>query len=338
MKIARSGSRASAVSVLGPLWMTIIVSALAFARVEYARAEEGAGGHYISGATASFADALPGRPTLAVANYFMYYNGSASGQFPFAGLIAFDLHSRAYANSALALYETPLKLLGGDYTVGLAIPFVRVEVEGKITTPSGNTIQKSDTATGLGDMTLYPFMLGWKKGDLKTDVRVGIYAPTGSYEKGRLANLGKNYWTFEPVVSASWLSSKIGLEVSAFAGLDFSTRNDATDYQSGDVFHLDATVAQHLPLARLGVIGVGANGFYYQQISDDSGPLTQARGPLAQTLGGLRGRTVGVGPDVSFITKIGKTDLVAEVKWLPELSVENRVKGDLVWLKLGLAF
>jgi hypothetical protein len=55
-------------------------------------------------------------------------------------------------------------------------------------------------------------------------------------------------WIVEPGINASWLSSKIGLELSAFVALDFSTRNDATDYQSGNVFHLDATVAQHLPL------------------------------------------------------------------------------------------
>jgi hypothetical protein len=97
------------------------------------------------------------------------------------------------------------------------------------------------------------------------------------------------------------------------------------------VFHIDATVAQHLPLAKAGVIGVGANGFYYQQISDDSGRLTEK-------LGGFKGRTVGVGPVVSYITKLGTTDFVTEVKWLPELDVANRIKGDIVWFKLGLAF
>jgi len=58
----------------------------------------------------------------------------------------------------------------------------------------------------------------------------------------------QNEWIDEPGINASWLSSKLGLELSAFVALDFSTRDDATDYQSGDVLHLDATVAQHLPL------------------------------------------------------------------------------------------
>jgi len=319
-------------AILRPRTLLSIAGATVAVCATNSFAEEGAGGHYAPGAAASFIDALPGRPALAVADYFMYYDGSASAgrQFPFGGLVTFDLHSRAYADSVVALYETPLKLLGGNYAVGFAIPYVWLEVDGKVTGPLGNTIQMRDTTDGLGDITVYPFMLGWVKGDLKCDVRLGIYAPSGDYDVGQLANLGKNYWTFEPAMSVSWLSSKIGLEVSAFAGLDFSTRNDKTDYQSGNVFHLDATVAEHLPLGKLGVIGIGANAFYYQQISGDSG--------TGAVLGEFEGRTVGVGPVLSFITKVGGKDLVAEVKWLPELDVEKRVKGDMVWVKLGLAF
>jgi hypothetical protein len=312
--------------------ITIVVSALACAGVNRARAEEGGGGHYAPGGAASFADALPGKPALAVANYFMFYDASASASrsLPFGGLTAFDLDTRAYCDSVLAIYETPLKLLGGNYAAGLAIPYVWLEVDAKVTGPLGNTIQMRDTANGLGDLTVYPFMLGWVKGDLKADVRLGIYTPTGDYDEGQLANVGKNFWTFEPMVSVSWFSSKIGTEVSAYAGLDFNTKNDATDYESGDVFHLDVTVAQHLPLGKLGVIGVGANAFYYQQITGDSGS--------GAVLGDFKGRTIGVGPVVSLITKVGGKDLVAEVKWLPELDVEKRVKGDYIWFKLALVF
>ncbi len=96
------------------------------------------------------------------------------------------------------------------------------------------------------------------------------------------------------------------------------------------MFHFDATVAQHLPLGKLGVAGVGANAFYYQQITGDSGS--------GAMLGDFEGRTIGVGPVLSFIAKLGKADLAAELKWLPELDVQNRLKGDYVWFKLGLSF
>lgn len=298
-----------------------------------AHAEEGGSGHYGPGGFASFIDTLPGKPGLAIANYFNFYDGNAnaSRQLPSGGLIAAGLDATAYLDMILALYQTPLKLLGGYYAVGAVIPYVWMKVKGEVTGPLGNTITMRDKASGIGDTMLYPFMLGWTglNGDLKYDVRFGIYAPTGDYDKGKLANVGKNYWTFEPAVSLSYISSKIGLELTAFAGMDFNTENHKTDYRSGIQFHLDLTVAEHLPLFG-DLIGVGANVFYYQQITGDGGSGAK--------LGNFKGRTVGIGPVVSYATKIWKKDLVAEVKWLPEIEVKNRVKGDYVWFKLGMLF
>jgi hypothetical protein len=308
------------------LSLTIILTSLA---LPVARGEEGGSGHYAPGEMASFFDTLPPKPGLAVGNYFMYYDGSASSILPFGGELTLDSHAQAYSDSLMVMYETNLKLLGGNFVPAVGIPYVWLEVDGKINGPLG-PVGARDTADGLGDILIYPVMFGWAKGDLKYDLRLGIYAPTGDYEKGRLANVGKNYWTLEPMVSVSWLSSKIGTEVSAYAGADFSTRNDATDYQSGDVFHLDATIAQHLPLGELGAIGIGANAFYYQQFTGDSG-----QGAL---LNSFEGRTVGVGPVLSFITKLCGKTLATEIKWLPELEVKNRLKGDFVWFKVGMAF
>jgi hypothetical protein len=297
-------------------------------------AEEGGSGHYMPGAAASFIDTLPGKPGLAIANFFNFYDASASKQLPFGGLIAAGLDATAYSDTVVGLYQTPLKLLGGYYAVGVAIPFVWVEAKGEVqvTGPIGTvTRTKRDKAGGIGDITLYPFMLGWTglKGDLKSDVRLGIYAPTGDYDKGELANVGKNYWTFEPAISLSYISSKIGLELSAFAGADFNTENHKTDYQTGTQFHLDLTAAEHLPLFG-GIIGIGANGFYYQQISGDSGS--------GAVLGDFKGRTVGIGPVLSYAMKVWGKDLVAEMKWLPELDVKKRLDGDLIWFKLGMVF
>lgn len=296
------------------------------------RAEEGAGGHYVPGATATFIDALPGKPAVVVANAFTYYDGRASLDKPleFGGLITLNAHATCYADTLFGVYETPIQLLGGNYAVAAAIPFIWLDVKGTVVPPIGPSVNKSDSASGIGDITLYPFMLGWSKGDVKYDVRLGIYAPSGDYEVGKLANTGRNYWTFEPAVSVSWLSTKIGTEVTVFAGLDFNTENPDTHYTSGTSLHLEGTLAQHLPLGKLGIIGVGANAFLYDQISGDSG--------AGATLGSFEGRTAGVGPVISFVTKIGKSDLAAEIKWLPELNVERRLKGDTIWFKVGVVF
>ena len=298
-------------------------------------AEEGGSGHYAPGGNASFIDTLPGKPGLAIANFFNSYDGSASvsKQVPSAGLLTAGLDATAYSDTIVALYETPLRLLGGYYAVGVAIPYVWVKAKGEaqLTGPGGFSGTARDSANGVGDILFYPFMLGWTGlgGDLKSDFRFGIYAPTGDYDKGALANVGKNYWTFEPAASFSYISSKMGLEVTSFVGMDFNTENHKTDYQTGTQFHLDLTVAEHLPLLG-GVIGVGANGFYYQQVTGDSSPFDAI-------LGDFKGRTVGIGPVLSYITKIWGKDLAAELKWLPELDVKHRLDGDYIWFKLGMA-
>lgn len=308
--------------------------AIAILAPVFSQAEEGGSGHYMPGANASFVDALPGKPGLAVANFFSFYDASAEIS-KVGGLVTAGLDATAYADTLVALYQTPLKLLGGYYAIGMAIPYVWLEVKGEIqlTKPDGGTIKftKRDTANGFGDITVYPFMLGWTGlgGDLKYDVRLGIYVPTGDYKNGDLANVGKNYWTFEPAGSVSYISRKIGLELSAFAGLDFNTKNNDTEYRTGDQLHLDVTVAEHLPLFG-GLIGVGANGFYYQQINGDSGS--------GAVLGDFKGRTSGIGPVLSYVAKVWKKDLVAEIKWLPEIYTKNRLEGDYVWFKLAMAF
>ncbi len=319
------------------IFLTSLTSALALAAT--VRAEQGGSAHYIPGSEASFIDAFPGKPGgLAVLNYFTYYDASAGAGkvLPIGGLLSADTHATVYADTLAAFYQAPWKVLGGGLAFGVAVPYVWLEVDGQAQRigsggEPGPAFAARDTASGIGDMTIYPLMLGWTNlvKDLKLDARLGIYAPTGEYEKGQLANVGKNYWTFEPGVMASWLSSKIGTEVSLYTGVDFNTKNEAMDYTSGTSLHLDLTVAQHLPLGK-GFIGVGANAFYYQQLTGDSGSDA--------LLGSFKGMTTGVGPVLSYVRPMGKSQVLAEVKWLPELDVNKRLKGDYVWFKLGVLF
>lgn len=45
-----------------------------------------------------------------------------------------------------------------------------------------------------------------------------------------------------------------------------------------------------------------------------------------------------VRPVLSHITRVGKTDPSAELKWLPGLGTKHRLKGDHVWFKFALLF
>ena len=79
-----------------------------------------------------------------------------------------------------------------------------------------------------------------------------------------------------------------------------------------------------------GFLGIGAEAFYLDQVTADSG-----RGAR---LGDFQGRTAGIGPVLTYILPRGKETLVAELRWLPELDVQNRLEGDYVWLKVVYQF
>jgi hypothetical protein len=294
-------------------------------------AEESGTGHYNPGQTADFGDSLPGYPSFAYMNIFTYYHGSAGGsqRLPISGgRVAVDLEATSYSETSVLLWETPLKVFGGYYSLFVSIPYVWLTVSGDVQI-GPRTGQTKDSTNGIGDIYFAPLAIGWSKGDCKWDGRFGIYAPTGEYDKTDLANPGLGYWTFEPEVTFSWLSSKIGTEVSVFAGFDFNTENTEANYTSGDIFHIDLTVAQHLPLLG-GVIGVGANGYWYKQFTGDSGS--------GATLGNFKAQELGIGPVVSYIRKMGKKALVIDAKWLPQIDVQNTMKGDYVWAKAALVF
>jgi hypothetical protein len=296
-----------------------------------ARAEEGGMGAYAPGSFASFVDVLPGEPAVGVFNYFAYYNGdaAASRKFPIAGQAAFDVSATSYADSPGVFWVTPLTLFGANYAPGVAIPFVWTDVKAQVTGQGGRTVSRSDYVTGLGDVEFWPVALSWTawSTNLHVDFFGGIYAPTGDYQKNRLANQGLGYWTFEPGILISYLGQKNGIEFTTYIGYDINTKNSTTDYQSGQQFHIDVTLAQHIPLGK-GFIGVGANGFYLVQTTGDSG--SGAR------LGSFDEMTVGVGPVLSYAAQFGQTGVAAEVKWLPQISTQNTLKGNYIWFKVGV--
>lgn len=297
------------------------------------QAEEGGVGPYAPGSFASFVDVLPGEPSLAVFNYFAYYNGNATAnhQFPIAGLTALNVDATSYADSFGGFWVTPLNFLGAYYAPGVSIPVIWTDVKAQVTQPGGGRLNRSDSVSGLGDIEFWPVALSWTtwSTNLHVDFYGGIYAPSGQYDKNRLANPGLGYWTFEPGVLISYLGQKNGIEVSAYIAYDINTENTTTDYQSGQLFHIDVTVAQHLPLGKA-YIGAGANAYYLQQTTGDSG--SGAR------LGSFEEMTAGVGPVLSYAAQCGKVGLGAEVKWLPQIAAENTLKGNYIWFKLSVQF
>ena len=296
------------------------------------RAEEGGSGHYLPGAMASFVDGVPPKETFIARYNMVYYNGdiAANEPLPIAGVNTLGADATSWAHGVSLLWRPALEL--GErwsYAMSATIPFVWMDVTANVTA-GGTRVRRTSSLEGLGDVVLMPLMLNYNvSSNLNLNFRTGLYAPTGDYEVGRLANTSKNFWTFEPTLGLMYFGVNNGIEASMFLGADFNTENPDTDYQSGTQLHVDGTLAQHFPLFK-GLAGVGVNGFWYEQVTGDSG--------AGASFGDFEARTAGLGPVLSYAFKLGKVDMIAEAKWLRELETVKRLKGDTVWFKLVAKF
>ncbi len=302
-----------------------------------ARAEEGGSGHYFPGSMASFVDGVAPKPAVIIRYNMAYYDGSIGANFslPIGGTTAAGVDATSWAHALTFFWRPPIEI-GERWSYGMSatIPYISLDVSASAiaAAPGGGppSAGRTDSVSGIGDIVLQPFMMNYNVNpDINVNYRVTLYAPTGSYEVGRLANTGKNFWTVEPTVGFMYFGTKNGRELSVFTGLDFNSENEDTSYKSGTQFHLDGTFAQHLPLWG-GLAGFGVSSFYYQQIEGDSGS--------GANFGDFKATTAGVGPVISYTTKLGDQDLLAELKWLREYHTKNRLEGDTIFFKLIVKF
>ncbi len=297
------------------------------------RAEEGGSGHYLPGSMSSFVDGVPTDETFIVRYNFVTWDASvdANRNLPIAGLLTAGADITTYANGLTLLWRPPFGELNDSwsYAMSMTVPYVNLEIEADVT-DGGTTVRRSDSISGIGDIVLMPVMLNQNLSpDFNINYRLGIYAPTGKYEPGRLANTGKNFWTIEPQVGFMYFGQKNGIQASAFLGADFNFENPDTNYHSGTQLHVDGTLAQHFPLWG-SLAGIGVNGYWYEQVEGDSGS--------GANLGDFKARTAGLGPVLSYATKAGGIDLIGELKWVHEFETQKRPEGDYIWFKLLAKF
>jgi len=294
-----------------------------------AHAAEGGTGHYVPGALATLIDLPPTQSGWVLEAAYLRYDGDRSVDIEIAGLDTAGLDVEVDSFLLGGFYTFDLPTEGLYYSLGGFLPYVWMRAEGEVVGAPG-TFRRRDSASGIGDLTIIPGMIAWKRGSWQLNALLPIYAPTGDYDVGRLANPGLNYWSFDPTVGASFNSETTGTNAALHVGVMFNTENRDTDYDSGDLFHAEASLQQLLPVGP-GFASIGAEAFYLDQINGDSG--SGAR------LGDFERRSWGVGPVLGFVLPHGdNNNFVAELRWLPEIDTERQLEGDYVWLKLVYQF
>ena len=298
-----------------------------------ANAEEGGAGAYTPGAIASAIDSmLPSSGTIVRANYYNYSGRNNIGCTDAAcnSVLVVDVESQAVS---LTLGWRPDIHMpeGWSYMMSATIPYVHSKVEARFTDAGGTTIT-TDYRSGLGDIELMPLNVSYHLDEeSQLNFKGAIRVPSGKYSQNELANIGRNYWSYEPTIGYIYIDKESKSHFSVYSGVNFNSKNKATDYTSGTQAHIEFTAENRVPSSHnKGVWGFGATGYHYQQLEDDE----QNNSDMQNS----RSRSSGIGPVVSYTGMLGNEFSVIELKWLHDFASKNKFEGNTVLLKAGLIF
>jgi len=278
---------------------------------EQASATEGGGGIYPNGNENFMVGALP-PPGFYALVYAGNYNASSLRDNS-GNQVPFNFNLRVTSLVPRAILVTEQTLLGGQLAFHAIAPILNMSVAAG---------PASQAKTGLGDISIGAG-LGYHASDkFHYTFGLDVNAPTGSYDKNNLANLGRNYWNMEPVVALTYVQAE-GINADLKVMYDFNKRNSATNYKSGQELHADYAIGWGFGNG----FTAGAGGYFYEQTTDDDiGGATVANN---------RGKAFAIGPSIKFDN--GKGWFIT-AKYQRESSVRNRPQGDEFKLKMTIPF
>jgi hypothetical protein len=279
-----------------------------------ANAAEGGSSLYVPGGAGEVLIALSPESGLQVANTVFTQVANVDTAV-LRGVVELGLDLTVVLDFVGAQYTFEKPVLGGTYTIGAVIPFGYASLDASATGPRGRSVSVSADSFNLADIAVVPLQLNWNVGNFHFKIVEAIIAPAGDYDVDDLVNLGRNYWAFDTVGAVTWFDPEAGTEVSIAPGIMVNLRNDATDYRTGEEFHVDFTVNQFLSEN----FAIGLRGYYYRQLTGDSGS--------GAVLGDFKGESLGLGPGVFWQPKFAKGKLSILGKVMFDVTATNRFKS-----------
>ena len=285
-----------------------------------AHAVEGGMQRPISGMQiAPFAGVIPPEPGFDVVVSEIYYSGSIGGaaNVAIAGLLVANVDVKASFTPITLLYIWPTPTKAWNFASAVGFPLAWVQGQASVSL-GPLSVTKKDSVFGLYDLVFTPLIASHHFSETDHQAfNFTFWAPTGSYETGKLANLSLNDWTFIPSMAYTKIIPEANIELTGIWNMYFYTDNPATHYQSGIQSDLEVLAIKRFKNG----FGIGFVESWIQQVTDDEGTL-------ADRLNGFVGRSFGIGPIVTYSTKIGKSHLDFNARWIHDFDVRNAVEGD----------
>lgn len=271
-------------------------------------ATENGSDSYPSGAEGVLAGALPPPGFYGQTFYVNYHASRFVDKHGKSMIPGFGLNLNGVVERLI--YMTDYTLIGGQLGFYVAQPVfdLRISQGGQ----RGNRKGISDTLAAV--------MLGWHSGNHHWAAAIEGVFPTGEYDRDRMVNLGKNYYTARPIFVYSYHQPD-GWDLSTKLSYSFNTENHDTDYLSGQYFAGDFSLGYSFAPGWI----LALQGYAFKQLTSDK---------LSGDKIGFRGQSIALGPGIQYQGKRWSL----EGRYTSETAVENRSQGNYTWVKLTLAF
>ena len=284
-------------------------------------ADEAGVSFWLPGQYGSYA-AVPLKPGLSFENTYYHAKSDASGGVSLArgGGIQAGIKSPSDYFMFTPTYSFETQIFGAQAAIGTTLLFGgnSTTVSATLTGPGGATSSgsRSDEIVGFGDLSPTASLI-WSRDVHNFMVYATTGIPVGAYSPTRLAALGLGHWAVDGGVGYTYLDEKAGIEVSAIFGLTYNFINPYTQYTSGTDAHLDWAISPYLN----DKFHVGAVGYFYNQISGDSG--------AGARLGDFKSRVAGVGPQIGFFFPVSDWQGYLNLRAYSSSTPETGSKGGL---------
>lgn len=247
------------------------------------------------------------------------YGGNISGNVPVDGdVIAGNGRVKAAVAIPTFLLVTPVEIFGGRLGTSLTIPFGNLDVAGNV-----GPARLSDQRTTFADPSIGSF-IGWRIDNFHWQLGVTVFLPIGDYRKGALANVAKHRGALDLFGTLTWTEPNWGLDVSHAIGFTFNQQNRATQYKTGTEFHWEWSLSKKFDNG----FSIGPAGYFYQQLSGDTG--SGAR------LGSFKGQVFALGAGIGYEFRLGAVPVTARIRYFREIETRRRLKGDAAFF--GISF
>ncbi len=252
-------------------------------------AAEGGTGFCLLGTRAIKACVAP-PPGTYVQTGLYAYSGMADAHIPDSGALQLGLKGRVALGLFTGLWAPASEpILGGRPYLLLTVPvgWKESKVSATLTRPNGDRLngQRTEDSFLLGDPVLGAG-LGWGTGPWFSSLNLLVNVPVGDYSVTRSTNVSFNRWGADLTAATTWMRPE-GWQADFAVNLTVNGKNLATDYKTGNELHFEAAAAK-----KLGGWTLGLAGYYYQQVTGDSGE--------GAILGDFESRVAALGPVASW--------------------------------------